>query len=74
MTPVPVTEGEIAFNVPEADNKQCSTFYKVLGELGPGPTLIGLHGVSLIYCLTKNFNKTVLLRHPQGLLADLLCN
>lgn len=55
MTSVPITEGEITFNVPEADNKECSTFYKVLGELGSGPTLIGLHGVSLpSWCTGKS--------------------
>lgn len=45
MAAVPITEGEIPFDVAEA-GRQCSTFYKVLGELGLGPTLIALHGVS----------------------------
>lgn len=36
-------EGEIAFEVPET-GIQSKTFYKVLGELGSGPTLIALHG------------------------------
>lgn len=40
---VPVTEGEIPFNVPDA-GKPCSTFYKILGDLkaSNGPVLIGM--------------------------------
>ncbi|ROV91501.1 hypothetical protein VMCG_09475 [Cytospora schulzeri] len=39
----PVTEGEVDFDAPGA-GKPCKTFYKVLGELGSGPSLIALHG------------------------------
>lgn len=42
-TLLPVTEGEVSFDVPEA-GKPSTTFYKVLGEIGSGPTLIALHG------------------------------
>lgn len=45
MAELPTTEGEVAFEVPEA-GKPCKTFYKILGSLEAttGPVLIALHG------------------------------
>lgn len=45
MTEFPVTEGEVAFDVPNA-GKPCKTWYKILGSLEQttAPVLIGLHG------------------------------
>lgn len=45
MTEFPVTEGEVAFDVPDA-GKPCKTWYKILGSLEKttAPVLIGLHG------------------------------
>lgn len=45
MTAYPVTEGEVAFEVPSA-GKPCKTWYKILGSLEAttGPVLIALHG------------------------------
>lgn len=38
-----VTEGEVAFEVPDA-GKACKTWYKIVGNLESGPPLIALHG------------------------------
>lgn len=45
MTEYPITEGEVAFEVPNA-GKPCKTWYKILGSLEDttAPVLIGLHG------------------------------
>jgi L-proline amide hydrolase len=45
MTKIPKSEGEVAFDVPNA-GKPCKTWYKVLGSLEDttSPVLIGLHG------------------------------
>lgn len=45
MTEFPISEGEVAFEVPDA-GKPCKTWYKILGSLEDttAPVLIGLHG------------------------------
>ncbi|KAJ4413983.1 hypothetical protein N0V82_008193 [Gnomoniopsis sp. IMI 355080] len=45
MTEFPMSEGEVAFEVPAA-GKPCKTWYKIFGsiESTTGPILIGLHG------------------------------
>ncbi|KAL1852903.1 hypothetical protein Daus18300_011985 [Diaporthe australafricana] len=45
MTKCPISEGEVALDVPSA-GKPCKTWYKILGSLDSttGPVLIALHG------------------------------
>lgn len=45
MTKFPVSEGELAWDVPDA-GKPCKTWFKILGDLESthGPALIALHG------------------------------
>lgn len=45
MTEFPVSESELAWEVPDA-GKPCKTWFKILGDLGStrGPALIALHG------------------------------
>lgn len=43
MTITFATEGEVAFDAPNA-GKPCKTWYRIIGDLKSGPPLIGLHG------------------------------
>lgn len=44
MSDLPITEGEVAFDAPNA-GKPCTTWYKIVGDLKAGPApLVVLHG------------------------------
>lgn len=44
MSDIPTSEGEVAFDVPDA-GKECKTWYKIFGSLeSKSPVLITLHG------------------------------